>query len=191
MLPLPRPFSSTRTALRTFLQREIARACQSWGWSICANQGSNMQMICYSSFHPLLDYLPLLSLSLLCFTFTCGLGPLPWVLSNEVSFKSNSSQIAMRGISLIDLLLSNIQLLIMLYSFSQHLWRLLPLYILCISSQHGSGIFSGTINFLDSKRLLTVYNHYQLYPMDLRSALYSMTTCLVPLEFFIVAKVID
>ena len=34
----------------------------------------------------------------------------------------------------------------------------------------------------------TIYNS-QLYPMDLRSALYSMTTCLVPLQFFIVAKV--
>ena len=84
------------------------------------NQGSNVQMILNSSFHLLLDYLPLLSLSLLCFTFTCGLGPLPWVLSNEVSFKSNSSQVAMRGISLIDLWLFNIQSLIMLYSFSQH-----------------------------------------------------------------------
>ena len=174
MLPLPRPFSSTHIALRTFLQLEIQRTCQSWGWSICANQGSNMQMILNSSFHPLLDYLPLLSLSLLCFTFTCGLGPLPWVLSNEVNFKSNSSQVAMRGISV------------------KLLWWLLPLYIHCsTSSQHGSGIFSGPTNFLVSKRLLTVYYHYQLYPMDLRSALYSMTTCLVPLEFFIVAKVID
>ena len=42
----------------------------------------------YSSIHPFLDYLPLLSLSLLCFTFTCGLGPLPWVLSNEVGWKT-------------------------------------------------------------------------------------------------------
>ena len=40
----------------------------------------------YSSYHPFLDFFPLLSLSLLCFTFTCGLGPLPWVLSNEVNF---------------------------------------------------------------------------------------------------------
>ena len=38
--------------------------------------------------------------------------------------------------------------------------------------------------------LLPCIEYYlQLYPMDLRSALYSMTTCLVPLQFFIVAKV--
>merc|ERR1712168_12122 len=77
---------------------------------LLANQNNSSNTLTVS-YHPFLDYFPLLSLSLLCFTFTCGLVPLPWVLSNE------------------------------------------------------------------------------LYPMDLRSALYSMTTCLVPLQFFIVAKV--
>ena len=149
-------------------------------------------MILNSSFHPLLDYLPLLSLSLLCFTFTCGLGPLPWVLSNEVSFKSNSSQVAMRGISLIDLWLFNILPLICYTPFHNTRDRFCPCtYSQCISSHHESGIFLGPANFLDFKRLPTVFYHYQLYPMDLRSALYSMTTCLVPLEFFVVAKVID
>jgi len=78
---------------------------------LLASQNNSSDPELGTSYHPFLDYFPLLSLSLLCFTFTCGLGPLPWVLSNE------------------------------------------------------------------------------LYPMDLRSALYSMTTCLVPLQFFIVAKV--
>ena len=173
MLPLLRPFSSTRKALKIFLQLEIPRACQSWGWSICVNQWPNANNFGFQL--PSSPWLPPSALPLSpLFHFHVWSWAITVGAQQRGEFnKSNSSRIAMRGIFLI------------------LLWRLLPLYIQCTSNQHGRGIFSRPTDFLESKQLPTVYFHYQLYPMDLRSALYSMTTCLVPLEFFIVAKVID
>ena len=108
MLLLPPPSFSTLKALRISLRPKITLPIQNWAPGEVDLQEKGLENImCLarspshtnplynhdhrsSIYHPFLDYFPLLSLSLLCFTFTCGLGPLPWVLSNEVNITTSS-----------------------------------------------------------------------------------------------------
>ena len=109
MLPLPPPSSSILKAPRISLRPKTTLSIQNWApgeVDLQVKRLGNIFCLAHSpsqtkpldnhhqhdpSYHPFLDYFPLISLSLLCFTFTCGLGPLPWVLSNEVNITTTWS----------------------------------------------------------------------------------------------------